>query len=289
MGLLAAPLALALLQAPAPQAAAENTRTVDFWATGEKGQAVEGLGADEVVVLEDGSARAVTRLARDTRPLTVAILVDSSAPMASIYRLYLAEAVAAFVRKLPEGARYAIWTTGDRPRKLVEITDDRGRAAGALRRALTQGGNVVFDAMLEAAEELEDREAERTLMVVVTGVGVGFANRSRQAVVDDLRRSRVRVMAVQFEERGSSEVQAAGEGQVERFDYDYVLGSLARGSVYERPLSAMGVDTALDKVAAALAGGYRATYVAPEPRQAKKVEVQVARPGVKAHVAGDPR
>lgn len=289
MGIFATSLALALLQAPASPAAASSTRTVDFWVTGDKGQPVEGLGAEEVVVLEDGAARVVTRVARDTRPLTVAILVDTSAPMASLYRLHVADAVAGFVRQLPEGARYAIWATGDRPRKVVDVTDDRGRAAPALSKALPAGGNVVFDALLEASAELEEREAERTVMVVVTGVGIGFANSSRQHVVDEVRRRRVRVMAVQFEERGSSDFQAAGADQVERFDYDYVLGNLARGDVYERPLSAMGVDTALAKVAAALAGGYRATYTTPDTKKPEKIEIQVARPGVKVQLSGEKR
>jgi von Willebrand factor type A domain len=288
MGLFAASVIFALLQAASP-AASSSTRTIDFWVTGDKGEPVEGLGADEVVVLEDGTARAVTRVVRDTRPLTMAILVDSSAPMASTYRLHLVDAVGGFVRKLPEGARYAIWTTGDRPQKIVDVTDDRGRAALALRKVMPAGGNVVFDALVEAAGELEEREAERTLMVVVTGVGIGFANRSRQHVVDEVKRRRVRVMAVQFDERGSSEFGAAGSDQVERFDYDYVLGTLARADVYERPLSAMGVETALDKVAAALAGSHRATYATPETGKRDKLEVQVARPGVKVHVAGDAR
>jgi hypothetical protein len=125
-------------------------------------------------------------------------------------------------------------------------------------------------------------------MVVVTGVGIGFASRPRQAVVDEVRRRKVPVMAVQFEERGSDDYQAAGADQVARPDYDYVLGNLARSGVYERPLSAMGLDKALDKAVAALRGSYRATYDTPDARRPGKVEVQVARPGVKVHV-GDTR
>ncbi len=262
---------------------------MDFRVTGEKGEPVEGLTADEVLVLENGAPRDVTRVERDQRPLTVAILVDSSGPQATSYRLNLVEAVAAFVRQLPEGARYVIWTTGDRPRKVVEVTDDRGGAAAALRKAFPTGGNTVLDALVEAAEDLQQREAERTLIVAVTGVGIGFSNRSRQGVVDEVRRRRVPVMAVQFEERGAEEFEAAGSDQVARTDYDYVLSNLSRGGVYERPLSAMGVGTALGKVAAALAGSYRATYRTPDGRKPEKIEVQVARPGVRVQSGGETR
>lgn len=294
MGIIGIVVASALLQAPpAPPAAApmveEITRTVDFRVTGEKGAPVEGLTADEVVVMENGTARSVLRVQRDTRPLTVAILVDTSAPQATTLRLNLVNAVGGFVRQLPEGARYSIWAIGDRPREIVEITDDRGRAVPALRKVLPGGGNVLLDALMEVSEKLKEREGERALMVVVTGVGIGFANHSRTAVVDDVRRRRVPVMAVQFEERGATDIQAAGSDQVTHTDYDYVLGNLTKGGVYERPLSAMGVETALDKVAAALAGSYRATYATPETGKADKLDVQVARPGVKVQVGGDTR
>lgn len=285
MGLLGAALALALLQAPPP---ATTTRTVDFWVLGEKGQPVEGLGVAEVAVLEDGAARGVTELTRDTRPLTVAIVVDSSAPLGTTFRLQVVDPVVAFIRQLPEGARYSIWTTGDRPTKIVDVTDDRGRAAIALRKVFPSGGNTLLDALVEVAQDLGSREAERTAMVVVTGVGIGFASHPRQAVVDEVRRRKVPVMAVQFEERGSEEFQAAGADQVSRPDYDYVLANVARSGVYERPLSAMGLGGALDKAVAALRGSYRATYDTPDTRKPDKVEVQVARPGVKVHV-GDMR
>jgi VWA domain-containing protein len=291
MGILVAVTALALLQAPAasPPAAPpveETTRTVDFRVTGEKGAPVEGLTADEVVVMENGTARSVLRVQRDTRPLTVAILVDTSAPQASNLRLNIVKAVGEFVRKLPEGARYSLWATGDRPLELVDVTDNRGRAMPALSKVFPSGGNVLLDALMEVSEKLKEREGERALMVVVTGVGIGFTSHNRNAVVDEVRRRKVPVMAVQFDERGSD---AQGESEVTRFDYDYVLGSLTKGGVYERPLSSMGVDTALDKVAAALAGSYRATYATPESGKVDKLDVQVARPGVKVQVGGDTR
>jgi hypothetical protein len=291
MGILVAVAALALLQAPpaSPPAAPlveETTRTVDFRVTGEKGAPVEGLTADEVVVMENGTARSVLRVQRDTRPLTVAILVDTSAPQATNLRLNVVKAVGNFVRKLPEGARYSLWAIGDRPLELVEVTDNRGRVVPALSKVFPSGGNVLLDALLEVSEKLKEREGECALMVVVTGVGIGFASQSRNAVVDEVRRRKVPVMAVQFDERGSD---AQGETEVTRFDYDYVLGNLTKGGVYERPLSSMGVDTALDKVAAALAGSYRATYATPDSGKADKLEVQVARPGVKVQVGGDTR
>jgi VWFA-related protein len=272
---------------PAAAAPDAPTRTLDVWIVDEKGAAVEGLTSQEVAVVEDGAARIVTRLEKDARPLTVALLVDSSAPQATSYRLNIIDAVAAFVRQLPDGTRYTLWTTGDRPKKALELTEDRTQVARALRKVFPSGGNTLFDALHEASEELGQREAERTAIVAVSGVGIGFANLSRQQVVDDVSRRGATVLAVLFDERGAPEMQAAGSDQITRSDYDYVLSNLTRNTagLFERPLSAMGVDSALDKVRAALSGRYRVTY-ATEGERGKRVEVQLARPGVKAVVGG---
>lgn len=283
-------LGLAQSAPTAPPAREEEvpTRTIGFWVTGEKGEPVEGLTTDEVVVLEDGSARVVTKVERDPRPLTVAVVVDSSAPLATVYRLNVVDAVVEFVRLLPPGARYTIWTTGDRPRKIVDLTDDRTRAAAALRKAFPTGGNTLLDALPEVSEEMKAQETDRTVMVVITGVGIGFTSHSRQRVVDDVRKSGVEVMAVQYEEAGSAEFQAAGADQVSRADYDYVLSNVTGKAVFERPVSSMGLGSALRKISAALAS-YRVTYALADAHKADKVEVQVARPGVKARVGGERR
>ena len=94
----------------------------------------------------------------------MAILVDTSAAVSSAYRLNVVDAVVGLVARLPEGTRYAVWTTGDRPTKVVDYTDDRGAAGAALRRVAPQGGNYTLDALAEASADLEKlaREGDRT-------------------------------------------------------------------------------------------------------------------------------
>ena len=289
-------LLLLALQAPdaAPAAAAPpaETRTLTVTVTDDKNAAVAGLQPDEVVVLENGVARHVSGLQAETRPLTVAVIVDNSEPIGSLYRVNVVDAVARFIRALPEGSRYALWTTGDRPTKIVDFTDDRGRALPALQRTYPRGGNTLFDAIVEATDDLKEREGERTAMVIVSGNGLGFSNHDRFDVVKrGLQKDRV-VMAVNFQEGVNVGDPTPGQsddmGRVGRTDYDFVLGSLTSksGGVLERPLSAMGVPQALDKVAAALAGQYRITYGTLPDLKDRKVEVKVARPGVKVTLAG---
>jgi VWFA-related protein len=273
----------ALVLSSAPPAAAE-VRTLSVTVTDDKGAPLRGLAAEEVVVLENGVARAVTRMQPDERPLTVALLLDTSAPMASIYRLHLVDPVIQFLSRLPSGSRFAVWTLGDRPQKVVDYTSEATEAARALRRVIPVGGNTLLDALVEAAEELKKQEGERTALVVVSGSGIGFANRDRRSVVDKMKGAPATVLAVQFDEAGDPGVQGSGPDQVGRMDYDYVLGTLTKesGGLWERPLSSMGVDRALRKVSSELSGQYRLTYDATQ--KDAKLEVQVARPGAKVRV-----
>jgi VWFA-related protein len=273
-----------LLQASSPA----DVKTLDVWITDSKGSAVRGLVPEEAVVVENGVARSVTRLEEDRRPLMVAVIVDSSAPMASFYRLHLVDPIVRLLNQLPEGSRFAVWTTGDRPQKIADWSDDVAAASRALKRTAPQGGNTVLDAIVEAAADLKQREGERSVVVVVSGVGIGFTNWERRQAVEKARSGNATFMVVQFDETGEP-TEAAGE-QVSRLDYDYVFDSLTRqtGGVREMSMSAMGVPRALESVAQALKATYRLSYTTVPDLKERKIEVKVARPGVKVRT-GPPR
>jgi len=270
-----------LLQASTPA----EVRTLDVWFTDAKGAAVRGVVPEEAAVLENGVARTVTRLEEDRRPLKVAVVVDSSGPMASIYRLNVVDPVVQFLNQLPDGARFAVWTTGDRPQKVADWSDDVAAASRALKRTAPTGGNTVLDAIVEASADLKQQEGERSALVVVSGVGIGFSNYERRQVVEKAQTSGATFMVVQFEETGA-ESAGVGDEQVTRLDYDYVFDSLPRqsGGVRELTMSAMGVGRGLERVAQALKAPYRLSYTTVPDIKARKLEVQVARPGVKVRI-----
>ena len=269
--------AVLLLQASAPA----DVRTLAVWVTDSKGSAVRGLVPEEAAVMENGVARSVTRLEEDHRPLTLAVIVDSSAPMATFYRLHLVEPIVQLLNQLPQGSRFAVWTTGDRPQKIADWSDDVAAASRALRRVAPLGGNTVIDAIVDVVADLKQKESERSAVVVVSGVGIGFSNYERRQAVEKATGSGATFMVVQFEETGEPS-QAAGEA-VTRLDYDYVFDNVARqsGGLRELTLSAMGVPRALEKVVQALKAPYRLSYTTVPDLKERKVEVRVARPGVK--------
>ena len=272
-------LAVLLLQAAAP---ALETRTVAVVVTDAAGRPIQDLAPDEVALVENGVVRDVVRIAPDERPLTVAILVDSSEELSSIYRLYLIDAVTALVKALPAGARYGIWVTGDRPRKLVDLTEDRG-AVSALKRVAPTGGNTLLDALVEVTTELgKQREGERFAVVALTGMTTEFSSRDRFRVVEECQKRAELFLFLAFDE---------GRADFEnRTSYDHVMSQLTRkpGGRLERAITAMGAAKTLASFAADLGPTLRLSYETPPELKERKIELQLSRPGLRVRALPGP-
>lgn len=282
----AALLATTLLAATAAAqegAVPEEQRTLLVTVIDDKGQPLTGLTPEELVVLENGAARTVTRVELDQRPLTAAILVDTSLPVGSLLRLHVIDPVASFAARLPEGSAYALWTTGDRPTKAIDFTDDTALVRNALQRTPALGGNTILDAIVEAGEDLKKREGERSAIIVITGQGTEFSSRDRFQIVERAKRLADTFWSVQYREALAGE-QATLDM---RIAYEHVLGELAKlsGGLYETTLSAMGTQRALEKISQDLRAQHRLLYSTVPGLKERKVEVKVARPGVKVRVA----
>jgi hypothetical protein len=289
LALLLAPLALLGAQGPAQQDRPAEIRSLSVAVTqGKNDTPLESLVTAEIAVVENGVARPVTKVERDTRPLDVAILVDSSAAVGSGYRLNVVPAVLRFIQRLPKDSRYALWTTGDRPTKVVDLTTEKAEADKALKRGVPQGGSTVLDAIVEAGDDLKKKEGARRAIVVVAAVGIEFSGRDRYRVVEKARETIESFDAVLFEDSGLDTSGAARNE--DRVNTEYVFGELAKatGGLVDRPLSALGVGTALDKIAADLQARFRVSYATIPEIKERKIQVSVARPGVKIR-AGTPR
>ena len=67
----------------------------------DKGREVADVSADDVALAENGVHRDIASFQRDARPLVVAILVDTSADVASSYRLNVVDASSGWSRGCP--------------------------------------------------------------------------------------------------------------------------------------------------------------------------------------------
>ena len=278
-------LALSVLlaaQAPAAPRATVGTeiRALSVTLVDDKGQEVTDVSAADVALVENGMHRDIASFARDLRPLTAAILVDSSAAVSSSYRLNVVDAVVGLVARLPEGARYSIWSTGDRPTKLVDYTDDRAAAGAALRRVAPQGGNYMLDALAEASVDLAKlaREGDRRAVVAVSGLGPEFSYRDKQRAAEEAEGRADLFLSVQVD---------AGEGDFDtRTRLSYALERLATasGGRADQVLSYMALDSALKKLSTYVTSAFRLRYATVPELKKRKLELRVARPGTKVVV-----
>lgn len=269
---------LLLLVGQGPDAATSTEmRALTVTLVDEKGREVADVSADDVALAENGVHRDIASFQRDSRPLVVAILVDTSADVASSYRLNAVDAIVGLVSRLPEGTRYALWTTGDRPTKIVDYTDDRGAAGAALRRVAPQGGNYMLDALAEASADLTKaaKEGERRAVIAESGMGPEFSYRDKQHAADNAEGKADIFLSVQVDS-GASDLDV-------RQRLSYALDRLATssGGRADVVLSYMALDGALRKLSASLVSAYRLRYASVPDLKKRKLELSVARPGTK--------
>jgi hypothetical protein len=246
----------------------------------EDGEAVEGLGVEDVALSENGVVRDITAFKVDERPLTVAILVDSSQSVRTEYRLNLVEAVSALVSRLPSGTLYSVWTTGDRPTKILDYTEDKAEASRALLRVAPTGGNYMLDALAEASKDLqkETREGDRTAIVAVSGTGPEFSYLDRWRSADVAEENVDLFLLLQ--------VDVGGAGFEQRAKLSYVFDRLAKASAgeYDVILSYLGVDSGLRRLSPYLSAGYRLSYATVPEVKKRELEITVARPGAEVRI-----
>ena len=256
---------LVLAQAPVVGPGTE-IRALTVTVLDEDDEAVEGLGVQDVALSENGVVRDITAFRVDDRPLTVAVILDSSQAVRSEYRLNLVEAVTALVARLPVGTRYCLWTTGDRPTKILDYTEERTEASPALLRVAPTGGNYMLDALAEASKDLkkQTREGDRTAVFAVSGTGPEFSYLDKWRAADVAEANADLFLLIQ--------VDVGGAGFEERAKLSYVFDRLAdaSGGEYDVILSYMGVDPGLRRLSPYLAAGYRLSYATvPEHQEAK--------------------
>lgn len=272
-------LAAFLLGQAAPTTApGTEVRALTVTLLDNKDQEVTDVSASDVALLENGVSRDIVSFKPDRRPLSVAVLVDTSAAVGSSYRLNVVEAVVGLIARLPEGSRYALWTTGDRPTKVRDFTDDRGAAATALRMVAPMGGNYMLDAFDEASRDLKkgSREGDRTAVVAVSFMGPEFSSVDKFRAAEVAQGNADLFLSIQVEE-------AEGAERVMLTDVSYVMDRVAHatGGRFDNILSPMGLDGALRKASAHLRSAYRLLYATVPDLKKRDLDLRVARKDTK--------
>ena len=153
------------------------------------GRPVAGLTEKDFRITDNGVPQQITLFERHTaQPLSVAILLDISGSAAKEMK-YQTDAVHRFTRALfgegnPED-RAALYAFNWQVERAVNFTRNPTRFLDEMKRLKPEAGTSMYDAVVVAAEDLEEREGRHVIVVVTDGAdtvsATGYAAAVRAA------------------------------------------------------------------------------------------------------------
>lgn len=152
-----------------------------------KGRLVSGLTAQDFVVLDGGSPRAITNFQTERVPVSLAILFDISGSMDVGDRTTAAKFAAHHVLSWLEPGRdeAALFAFDSRLHEVAPFTVDTRALQGALGEVDPFGATSLHDAIAAAARRVAERTGRRRAVVVLTD-GIDTASRLSPADVSGI-------------------------------------------------------------------------------------------------------
>ena len=266
-------LALAMLAAPIAVFAQADARVIYASVVDKDGEPVLDLSLKEFIVREDGQAREILSVARDSDPLQIALLVDNSVSMRPQLS-QLRKAVMAFIDATRDDVQLALITLAERPTILVGYTSDRA----ALRKAAEgmfayEAANYLLDGISEASQGLMKRTMWRSAIAVITGIGPEMSYRQYTEALLFFRAGGASLHVLQLgmgvREQGREIVISKGTAET--------------GGRFEEVLLPTALEVKSRQLATELSNQYRVTYARPSRLvPPSKIEVSVKRPDLRA-------
>jgi VWFA-related protein len=220
----------------------------------KNGSPVPNLSAKDFVVREDGVAREILRVAHDTDPLQIALLVDNSAVMRNKIS-DLRRALSAFVDATREGVQIGLITLAERPTIAVGYTADHAALHSGIDRLFAfPADNYLLDGIAETSQGLAKRTMWRSVIVVITATGPEMSYLQYTEVLRT------------FREGGAAlHVLALGMGSDDA-GREIVLGkgTSETGGRYENVLTSTSLEPKARQLANEISNQYRVMYARPD-------------------------
>lgn len=176
-----------------------------YFVAREGGKFASGLRAEDVRVLEDGRPQEISVFSEESKPLAIAIVLDTSTTMEG-RKIEAARASAlSFLDALTPSDRAMLVTFNDTVHTLEDLTTDRDALRHGIRNAEAAGGTALYDAIWKTSHRLNMVADARRVMVVLSdgrdahsrGIGPGSLHTLEEAL-DRALRSEVMVFAIGF-------------------------------------------------------------------------------------------
>jgi len=236
--------------------------TLDVVVVDRRGRFVPGLSKDDFVIVDGGEVQDVAFFTSEFTPVTTLLLLDSSSSIRSSLRA-IQTAGYLFAQNLSEGDTARIGLFSSSVRFGPRFTNDLAEHYALLGSMHPVGKTALYDAIIEALEQLRVVEDRRSLLVFTDGDDSGPAEQGSQASMEDAleaaKLSEVTIYTVGFTGWGPD-----GSASVNQ----PFLNSLAEatgGRAYF-PEDVEAVKTAFRDVQEDLHRHYRMAYVPPVAR-----------------------
>jgi hypothetical protein len=247
-------------------ALAEATRKVYVSATDAKGAPVTDLTAADITVKEGGKEWPVVSLEPASAPMQVAIVVDDGGTGA------FQPALGQFIQKTFGHAQFSISLLNPQAMRLVDFTNDADALRTALGRLGQRGriqvdGDQMADAISDAAKTLQQRKAERPVILALTIAGGAPHSVDPKNVLNTLRLSGASLNVVFV--TGADLGMVMGDGPKQS------------GGRIEQAGSGPAIAPAAVKIADALEHQFLLTYTLPDGvKMSDRIAVSTSRKGI---------
>lgn len=253
--------------------------------TGEHNRYITDLTEEDFLVYEDGVQQETTFFTRTQLPISLALLLDTSASMEE--RLQTAqEAAVGFVRRLRPEDMAEIINFDSRVEILETFTNDQQRLERAIRQTSAGGSTSLYNAIYISLKELKKVRAQtfedvRRQAIVVLSDGedtsslVGF-----DEVLEQAKRSETAIYSIGLRSRDGRSRRGFQEA-------DFVLRQLSRetGGVAFFPEGVEDLVSIYEQIAEELSNQYTLGYTSNNPRRDgmwRRIVVRVTRRSVTA-------
>jgi Ca-activated chloride channel family protein len=258
--------------------------SLSITATDQQGKYVTDLGQDDFDVFEDGAKQNLTFFSKIQQPISLAILLDTSASMDERMRI-AQDAAIGFARQLHKEDQAEVIDFDSQVRVLAPFTNDAPTLEKAIRATTAAGSTSLYNALYIALTELKKTRAvstsdiRRQAIVLLSDGDDTSSMIEFDRVLDQAKRSEVVIYAIGLR-----------QGEIARREFkeaEFVLKQLATetgGRAYF-PTDARELAKIYLGIWDELSSQYAVGYSSTNPKRDgawRRVQVRLHRPNVTA-------
>ena len=171
-----------------------NAVALDVVVTDKKGRFVKGLKEEDFIVLEDGAPQELTFFTSANTPITVLLLLDSSASVRS-HQEEVQKDANRFISKLRKGDQARVGFFHNTVVFGPRFTDDMDEHIAMINRMRPQRSTHLYDALVSALQELSVVPDRKALLVFTDGADEG-SKATKDDALEAARRSQASVYSI---------------------------------------------------------------------------------------------